>query len=276
MKFISKKNFIPLALAGAMALGSAALCAGVPARTASAAEETQAVHTQALPQEEGVMPLGYCTTAGIFKPDGDWDGITHNVFSAYKLTRKDPHASQIRGFSGASDRYPIFTYDLNLNASKNYVMVAQTNENIPQPYAFVIRAHCTGCNVSGYGIQPFLRVYSYARSYYNSKTSKLSGTIPTSYDQSENLWEHGGGGTNIICFSIAYNGEVKDGEVQIPRLWGTNEIKLTVGGVEFGVRTGPNKVSVKANQSVKCNTYDTMFAFVVKVKTEVIKFHNEV
>lgn len=67
MKFISKKNFIPLALAGAMALGSAALCAGVPARTASAAEETQAVHTQALLQEDGIMPLSICSQKIIIK-----------------------------------------------------------------------------------------------------------------------------------------------------------------------------------------------------------------
>lgn len=87
--------------------------------------------------------------------------------------------------------------------------------------------------------------------------------ISTSYDQTDNMWEHGGSTGDVIKGTVAYNGEAKNIEVTIPWL-GTNEsAEVVVGGITFRLRTEPNKVSIKASRGVYCDSTNILFAFSV-------------
>ncbi len=270
MKFISKKNFIPLALAGAMALGSAALCAGVPARTASAAEETQAVHTQALLQEDGIMPLsGPCIVANMETPKlvaPSYDG-EHYVLVNYKVSHSCYHADKIYAYSGASERYPTRYIDAKRGETKNFVLIPSLYSNVPTPNVFVLNTYCSGCNVRSYGVNVFQQ-QNKREAKFNCHGSKIIGTIPTEFKQGENQWDHGGSTGNYIAFSIAYKNEVKDGFVKIPWIAYSDTFKWEVSGNTFYVRTGSDTLSIRADKSVSCNNNDTLFAFSVKTKAD--------
>ncbi len=258
MKFISKKNFIPLALAGAMALGSAALCAGVPARTASAAEDTQAVYTHTAPQENGIMPLE-CTQSSIRIPLEPRNGQSHRFMVSYEIAQDDKEADLIYGYSGASDRYPSAYFPAEYGKPTRYVMMAQYSTK-PQASIFVLRTHCTRCNITSAGINVFRDANEIIANRV-PKAYKISGTIPTAYKEGENQWDHGGNSNYKIEFSIAYNGEVRDGEVPIPGMFFKYADEINIGDNTFYVRTGPGVVTIKAKYAVKCNSYNTMFAF---------------
>lgn len=73
--------------------------------------------------------------------------------------------------------------------------------------------------------------------------------VPQKYDQSNYVWTHGLGTGDKIKASIEYNGEVADLEVTIPWV-GYATDSVTVGGVTFYLRTGPNKCSIKAGSDV--------------------------
>ncbi len=85
--------------------------------------------------------------------------------------------------------------------------------------------------------------------------------IDTSWDQSGNVWTHGGKSGQTIRGTIAYNGEAKNIQVEIPLLSTHKSEIVTVGGVEFQLRCGPSKVSIKASKSITCNTTSNYFAF---------------
>lgn len=79
----------------------------------------------------------------------------------------------------------------------------------------------------------------------------------------DNMWEHGGSTGDVIKGTVAYNGEAKNIEVTIPWV-GTNEsAEVVVGGITFRLRTGPNKVSIKASRGVYCDSTNILFAFSV-------------
>ncbi len=259
MKFISKKNFIPLALAGAMALGSAALCAGVPARTASAAEDTQAVHTKAIPQEEGVMPLN-CTPATIRCPTISLTGTPHRFMVSYDITQNDSHADWVYGYNGASDRYPSAYFHISKGQTTKYCMMATQYSQKPQPTIFVLRAYCSHDNINSYGYN----IFQDGNGVIAGKipmASKTSGTIPTAYKQGENQWDHGGSTGDSIIFELAYKGEVRTGAVKIKWIGYSDEYELNFADNTFYVRTGPDTLSIKAEKAAYCNNYNTMFAF---------------
>ncbi|MBR2967459.1 MAG: hypothetical protein IKC35_01615 [Clostridia bacterium] len=86
----------------------------------------------------------------------------------------------------------------------------------------------------------------------------VGSTVPTEYDQSSFVWEHGLAWNKWIYGTVTYNGEVSDIEVKVP-LVGYKTTTVTVGGVSFSLRTGPNKVSIKANSTANINTFN--FAF---------------
>lgn len=101
-----------------------------------------------------------------------------------------------------------------------------------------------------------------------STNSVKSGTFPTKFDQSSNVFEHGGKKDYYIYFTACYKGGSFNSYVQIPGL-GYRSVEEEVWFVENGqakkvtltVRTGPNKVSIKASEEAEFNDYNTMFAF---------------
>ncbi len=259
MKFISKKNFIPLALAGAMALGSAALCAGIPARTASAAEDMQAVYTHTAPQENGIMPLSICSQK-IIKPIEPLNGKEHYFMVTYDIRQVDAHADWVYGYNGASDRSPSAYFHVTEGQTTKYCMMADRFDKTPHPTFFVLRTYCSQCNVTSEGINVFQKGNK-VTPLYMPLASKTSGTIPTAYKQGENQWDHGGNTGDTIIFEFAYNGEKRLGVVTVPWIGYSKEFKMSFSDNTFYVRTGPDTLSIKAEKAAYCNNYNTMFAY---------------
>ena len=75
-----------------------------------------------------------------------------------------------------------------------------------------------------------------------------SRMMPTEFDQTYYIWNHDSGWLHTIKGTIEYNDQISDIEVSIPLL-GTVSTSVTLDGVEFSVRTGPNRCSIKVNQS---------------------------
>lgn len=72
--------------------------------------------------------------------------------------------------------------------------------------------------------------------------------VPTSFDQSGYVWEHNSGYNHWIRGTIAYGDAIADIEVRIPFMF-TYSSSVTLSGVTFTLRTGPNKCSIKAGSS---------------------------
>jgi len=72
--------------------------------------------------------------------------------------------------------------------------------------------------------------------------------VPTSYDKQYFIWSHGSSNGHIIKGTICYAGAISDIEVTIPWI-GYKASSVTVNGVTFSIRTGPNKCSIRAEQS---------------------------
>lgn len=75
-----------------------------------------------------------------------------------------------------------------------------------------------------------------------------SRIIPTKFDQTYYIWEHDSGWQHIIKGTIEYHDQISDIEVSIPFL-GTKQVSVILDGVEFSLRTGPNRCSIKVNQT---------------------------
>ncbi len=129
--------------------------------------------------------------------------------------------------------------------------------------------------------------YDYYRTYYNDtktystvrrittthSTDEIStkytivnrtasgNVIATNFDKSSNVWKHNGKNGKMIKGTIAHNGEAKNIEVKIPFIGYNISAEVEVGGVTFQLRTGPNKVSIKANKEIKCDDTQIVFAF---------------
>lgn len=91
-------------------------------------------------------------------------------------------------------------------------------------------------------------------------TRDTASYIPTAYDVAGvNIWNHNGRTNKTIFFTILYNGVKFDNSVEIPWL-GTNSVTINTGEyiyqnseyheVVFYVRTGPNRISIKANYEI--------------------------
>lgn len=99
--------------------------------------------------------------------------------------------------------------------------------------------------------------------YPTYKRSSVSSVIATSFDQSGNVWSHGGSSSDVIKGTIVYNGFAKNISVDIPWVGTNKSSSVEVGGATFQLRAGPNKVSIKANTAITCNERTAFFAFAV-------------
>lgn len=73
-------------------------------------------------------------------------------------------------------------------------------------------------------------------------------SMPTSFDQTHYIWNHHASNRDVIKATIAYQGKISDIEVEIPWI-GWHSAEVTLNGVTFSLRTGPNRCSIKVNQT---------------------------
>lgn len=187
---------------------------------------------------------------------------TYNCFAAFPIKNMDTHTMDIHmGWNNGSFSELVIP-DVPANGVYRYIAVP-TNGTTCYPTHYLVSAFCPACktrsSINAIIINEYESGYN-AKSRYEPIAIKTIGEIPTSYDQAGSIWDHGGSAWSTLCFSIAYNGMVGEGVVQIPFL-GTKTSTVTVNGVEFSVRTGPNRLSVKASSTVTCNPYTTVFGF---------------
>ena len=103
--------------------------------------------------------------------------------------------------------------------------------------------------------------YDVSATYATKAKSDINSNIYTTYDQSGNMWNHGGTSSKKIRGTIVYDGIAENIDVDIPWLGYKTSESVTIKGVTFTLRCGPNKVSIKASSSVLCNGNTTFFAF---------------
>ena len=198
------------------------------------------------------------------------DAASHYCFGVYRFRQEDPHADQIAFKYMENEQFDVFALEATHNQIANYVVVPDVGSITFRPHYYVCRAYCSSCGqYSSYNddLRDHMSGQDLEFVTHRGIVGK-TGTytvIPTSFDQSQNSWEHGAAPTNHILFSIAYNGEIADGEIVIPSIF-TRSVSVTLGGVTFTVRSGPNQVSVKASEAIYCNNYNTMFAFQTEIE----------
>ncbi len=76
----------------------------------------------------------------------------------------------------------------------------------------------------------------------------IGGYIPTSYDKNHYLWSHGADTGAMIKGTVTYKDKCADIQVKIPWI-GYNSSSVTIEGITFDLRTGPNKCSLRCRQS---------------------------
>lgn len=141
------------------------------------------------------------------------------------------------------------------------------------PYYRYVAAFAGGTLATGYD---FLSEPYSMPSFATPVTRDTSEFIPTSYDiedgTDKNVWPHNGGSKDTILGTIAYNGHYYDFELDIPWIgYKSVEVKTGqykyIGGenveIVFTVRTGPNRVSVIANEKIFIGSSNA-FAFRLK------------
>lgn len=195
---------------------------------------------------------------------------TYNCFVAYPIQNTDYHAKRLcfGKNNGAFNEY--YFEEVGRNEIFRFIAIP-SSASIPelcQPSLYLVSAYCTDCGSKSIANAVIFNNLQYAYNgycNYGCQISKTDGIIQSSY-QADSTWEHFGGTGDKIYFSIAYNGQVaeesEDLFLTIPWI-GYQSVSVVVNGVTFSVRTGPDKISVKASTSVECNLYDTVFAFKV-------------
>ncbi len=276
----SVKRILTLAISGVtvFAAGGALLA---PAGMSVHAEEAQQAEVPISAQsDEGIKPTSTCipdrpeiqyvvnnyyTEATGYSQYRYYQ--TYNCFASYPIKNVDLHATQI--WVG-SNNAPFDQQKISAKPSQiiDYV-VLPTSGFYCKPSLYLFSAYCEFCNTrsAANGILWNTTDSQYdARARFGYHGAQIRGTITTSYDKDGSIWEHRGSTGDRIYFSVAYNGVAAgDGvsaSVKVPWI-GTNETSITVNGVTFSVRTGPNKVSVKASTDVVCNSYGTLFAYYI-------------
>ena len=80
-------------------------------------------------------------------------------------------------------------------------------------------------------------------------TPDSGSNVPTSYDKGYFIANHNSKKGHRIVGTVWYDGVCGDLEVSIPAI-GYKSSSVTINGVKFSLRTGPNKCSIKASQSL--------------------------
>lgn len=266
MTTLKKRGSLMLAgaLLGAMVLSGAAI--GFRSIGAYAEEPGTEIFVDTATQETAESDPFYHEVPYFVGVDDD----SHYCFGVYRFRQEDPHADHIAFKymeNGQDDAFKLYATH---NQIANYVVVPNVGSVSFSPHYYVCRAYCSLCGqYSSYNDDLRGHMSGQDLEFVTHRgivgKTNIYTVIPTSFDQSQNTWEHGAAPTNYILFSIAYNGEIADGEIKIPSIF-TRSVSVTLGGVTFTVRSGPNQVSVKASEAVVCNDYNTMFAFQTEIE----------
>ncbi len=188
---------------------------------------------------------------------------SHNCFVCYNFQQNDGHSTTIQL---RSSQYSVYG---NYNM---YVYPGHTGSLVALPYT----QYTTLCepgytwyaalNVDGL-FSKFNQITVFGECLYNTDIEAWyfrSEEFPTEFDGSHNTWEYTCSGS-VIHFSLAFHGVVWDGELghsdTVEKTLTYNKDPDSSETVTFYVRTKGGKISVKASEVVKCNNYDTMFAF---------------
>ncbi len=200
------------------------------------------------------------------KESGDRYYESYNCFAAYPIRNVDQHATSILlGQYNGSIRVHEFQ-NIGYNEICRYIVLPNINESAGGkikciPTLYTICAECKSCGSYSSMNTQLTDTNNYGSSYFMPTGLAVSGTVPTSYQDSWR-WKHNGADT--IYFSIAYNGEafgtIYDASLKV-LLLGYKSQSVEVGGVTFTVRVGNTYVYLKASSPVAFNSYDAMFAF---------------
>ena len=187
---------------------------------------------------------------------------TYNCFVCYNFKQNDGHSTTIQL---RSSRYaPYNNHDM-------YVYPGHTGSLVALPYT-QYTVECKpeftwyASEVDGL-FSEFNQINIFGNcKYFTDQAAWYFRTeeIPTSFDGARNTWEYTCSG-KVIHFSLAFHGVVWDGELghsdTVSQTLTYNKAPDSSETVTFYVRTRNGKISVRASEVVKCNNYDTMFAF---------------
>lgn len=186
----------------------------------------------------------------------------YNCFVGYSVMQENLYAMDVQFWRNPGDRAPTFSYRMEpFDLRWIFAAADEGSDAVCDPPYLYSKVVCPICGATS-ALKPIDYFAKYS-SYYVVEKMKTSGTIQVKYDSSGWVWEHGLGMGDKIRFSVAYLGMAENGEVTVPLL-GYSTDTVEINGVEFSVRTGPNRVSIKASTPVTCNQYNTMFGFSVE------------
>ena len=187
-----------------------------------------------------------------------WSDLAEKYNALYVCYVTAPNYDQTLRFSSNTIFYPQSTNSVWITGKHMVYLPLDSNG---WPYyknaaAFVGDAQQTGPSC-------LTIAYDVTGAFAKPVTRANAGYIPTEFDQTapiyNNVWEHNGSRGNIIIGTIVYQGNCWDFNLTIPLL-GTKSTAAVLDGVTFTVRTGPNKVSVKASETVPITSINA-FAF---------------
>jgi V8-like Glu-specific endopeptidase len=144
--------------------------------------------------------------------------------------------------------YTSTTTSANVSTTYNYFKNFDTNRNI---YSEI------------YQFNTYFTLQARTAQYSIVNKTDNGDIIDMVFDQEDNIWYHYGSTNQIIKGTIAYNGYARNIEVTIPKSGTTLSGEVMINGITFQLRTGKNRVSIKASQNLVSST-DIIFAFGVE------------
>ena len=213
-----------------------------------------------------IAPASVCTN--ILYPLVE-NGDKHNCFVTYKVRQRDAHGTNVEFVKSPSYTTPSYTRSVPQNGTYAILGFAEEGEYECEPYPYYIRARCPDCQVASPTMSTLIDFVQESVEVekedcrYKPMVVKDSGTIWTQFDQGAPgmQWSHGQDYNTTIYYSIAYNGTVVDGDMEVPLWFSKTSDAIVIDGVSFYVRVGTSDIAIRASQNVICNNLDTAFAF---------------
>lgn len=184
------------------------------------------------------------------------DGVQHRCMVAYQVTQKDLDGSVLYFRESSSSRYDAFSMSCSLNNSRSYVVMSSTTSTKCTPSVRWVRTYCP--QYQKYSSYTSIASASVTESKYCTTGFLSTGSVIS--NKSTTLWYELGSNTKLH-YSLAYNGEIVDGELTITP-GGYNIV--TIDSVSFRIKASDLGVAIRtttSGASVTCNSYDTMFAY---------------
>lgn len=214
-----------------------------------------------------ITPRSHCTSVDM--PElGSYNvpAQRYNCFTTYEIIQKDPHGTQLEFVRNPSTTYSDHIRLCGYQDSIYILGIPRVGEYNCYPSTYYVRARCTTCNVVSSSATILVSGDLGSTCRYEPIEIKTSGMIYQNFDiGAPNVeWQHHADGGQTIYYSIAYNGIVADGDIDVPSWYlSSNKETHTIDGVTFTVRVNAGYVAIKADETIACNDLDTAFAFAV-------------